>query len=41
MLAINSWAYPIFDLYTFPSWAHDNTTAICMGGQANTTTPRP
>lgn len=41
MLAINSWAYPIFDLYTFPSWAHNTTTAHCLGGQANTTTPRP
>lgn len=41
MLAINSWAYPIFDLYTFPSWAHTNTTAHCLGGQANPTTPSP
>ncbi|XP_003416995.1 solute carrier family 13 member 2-like isoform X1 [Loxodonta africana] len=39
MLAINSWGYPIFNLYTFPSWAHmDNITAHC---QPNFTTPHP
>ncbi|XP_012413569.1 solute carrier family 13 member 2-like [Trichechus manatus latirostris] len=31
MLAINSWGYPVFNLYAFPSWAHvDNTTAHCQ-----------
>ncbi|XP_004385434.1 solute carrier family 13 member 2 [Trichechus manatus latirostris] len=39
MLAINSWGYPVFNLYTFPSWAHvDNTTAHC---QPNFTMPQP
>ncbi|XP_004605084.2 solute carrier family 13 member 2 [Sorex araneus] len=28
-LGINSWSYPIFKLYTFPDWAHSNTTN-CM-----------
>ncbi|KAM4822908.1 solute carrier family 13 member 2 isoform X1 [Urocitellus parryii] len=37
-LAINSWAIPIFDLHTFPSWAHSNTTTQCL---LNTTTPGP
>ncbi|KAF5916135.1 hypothetical protein HPG69_003210 [Diceros bicornis minor] len=40
-LAINSWSFPIFDLYTFPSWAHSNITAFCGVSQANTTTPSP
>ncbi|GAB5580742.1 solute carrier family 13 member 2 isoform X2 [Prionailurus iriomotensis] len=40
-LAINSWSFPIFSLYTFPSWAYSNTTANCMVNQANTTTARP
>ncbi|XP_045343906.1 solute carrier family 13 member 2 isoform X1 [Leopardus geoffroyi] len=40
-LAINSWSFPIFSLYTFPSWAYSNTTAHCMVNQANTTTARP
>ncbi|XP_003416996.3 solute carrier family 13 member 2-like [Loxodonta africana] len=38
-LAINSWSYAIFDLHTFPSWAHiDNTTAHC---QPNFMMPQP
>ncbi|XP_055982843.1 solute carrier family 13 member 2 isoform X2 [Sorex fumeus] len=36
-LAINSWSYPIFNLHTFPDWAHTNTTA-CM---PNATMPSP
>lgn len=37
MLAINSWAVPIFDLYTFPSWAYSNSSTHCMASQPNTT----
>ncbi|XP_006874297.1 PREDICTED: solute carrier family 13 member 2 [Chrysochloris asiatica] len=42
-LAINSWGYPIFQLGTFPSWAHiDNTTAHCQSNFVpNFTTPQP
>nr|XP_006212023.1 solute carrier family 13 member 2 [Vicugna pacos] len=40
-LAINTWSIPMFDLHTFPSWAHSNATASCGVSQANTTTPRP
>ncbi|XP_037350001.1 solute carrier family 13 member 2 [Talpa occidentalis] len=40
-LAINTWSQPIFSLNTFPSWAQSNTTAHCLGGQLNTTTPSP
>ncbi|XP_004684923.1 PREDICTED: solute carrier family 13 member 2 [Condylura cristata] len=40
-LAINTWSQPIFNLNTFPSWAQTNTTAHCLGGQLNTTTPSP
>ncbi|XP_077897206.1 solute carrier family 13 member 2-like [Ictidomys tridecemlineatus] len=29
-LAINSWAIPIFDLHTFPFWAHSNTMTQCL-----------
>lgn len=36
MLAINSWAFPIFNLHTFPSWAYTNSTH-CMASQPNTT----
>ncbi|XP_030882091.1 solute carrier family 13 member 2 isoform X2 [Leptonychotes weddellii] len=35
-LAINSWGYPIFNLHTFPSWAHTNNTANNLA-----TTPSP
>lgn len=37
MLAINSWAVPIFDLYTFPSWAYSNSSSQCTASQPNTT----
>ncbi|XP_070418761.1 solute carrier family 13 member 2 isoform X5 [Equus przewalskii] len=40
-LAINSWSFPIFNLYTFPSWAHSNTTASCRVSPENITTPTP
>ncbi|KAG8520154.1 Solute carrier family 13 member 2 [Galemys pyrenaicus] len=40
-LAINTWSQPIFNLNTFPSWAQVNTTAHCLGGQLNPTTPSP
>uniref|UniRef100_A0A8C4LPE4 Solute carrier family 13 member 2 n=1 Tax=Equus asinus asinus TaxID=83772 RepID=A0A8C4LPE4_EQUAS len=40
-LAINSWSFPIFSLYTFPSWAHSNTTASCRVSPENITTPTP
>ncbi|KAI5193442.1 solute carrier family 13 member 2 [Manis pentadactyla] len=36
-LAINSWSFPVFNLYTFPSWALSNSTANCTVSQANTT----
>ncbi|XP_007530798.1 solute carrier family 13 member 2 isoform X1 [Erinaceus europaeus] len=29
-LAINSWAYPIFQLHTFPGWADHNSTVQCL-----------
>uniref|UniRef100_G3WJP2 Solute carrier family 13 member 2 n=1 Tax=Sarcophilus harrisii TaxID=9305 RepID=G3WJP2_SARHA len=34
-LAINTWAYPIFKLDQFPSWAHLNTTICHVNGQFN------
>ncbi|XP_036079345.1 solute carrier family 13 member 2-like [Rousettus aegyptiacus] len=37
MLAINSWAFPIFNLYTFPSWAHSNSSTHCVSSESNTT----
>ncbi|XP_077021411.1 solute carrier family 13 member 2 [Tamandua tetradactyla] len=41
-LAINSWGITIFDLHSFPSWAHSNTTAHCLLLPTLTpTTPRP
>lgn len=26
MLAINTWAFPLFDLHQFPSWANSSAT---------------
>ncbi|XP_008580873.1 PREDICTED: solute carrier family 13 member 2 [Galeopterus variegatus] len=40
-LAINSWSVPIFNLHTFPTWAHSNTSTHCLASQANSTMPRP
>nr|XP_012304803.1 solute carrier family 13 member 2 [Aotus nancymaae] len=41
-LAINSWSFPIFNLYSFPSWAQStNITAHCLPSLANTTMPSP
>ncbi|XP_012503723.1 PREDICTED: solute carrier family 13 member 2 [Propithecus coquereli] len=40
-LAINSWSFSIFNLDTFPSWAHSNTTTHCPNDLANSTTPGP
>ncbi|XP_010640626.1 solute carrier family 13 member 2 isoform X2 [Fukomys damarensis] len=40
MLAINSWGFPIFDLYTFPSWAQSNITQ-CFPSQPDPTTLSP
>lgn len=37
MLAINSWAFPIFNLYTFPSWAQSNSSTHCVSSESNTT----
>ncbi|XP_051848293.1 solute carrier family 13 member 2 [Antechinus flavipes] len=34
-LAINTWAYPIFKLDQFPSWAHPNITSCQVNGQFN------
>ncbi|XP_038615202.1 solute carrier family 13 member 2 [Tachyglossus aculeatus] len=36
-LAINSWAYPIFSLDSFPSWAMNNGTAQCFNNGTNST----
>ncbi|XP_040857046.1 solute carrier family 13 member 2 [Ochotona curzoniae] len=36
-LAINSWSIPMFNLHTFPSWAHTNSTHHCL----STSTPTP
>ncbi|XP_058531647.1 solute carrier family 13 member 2 isoform X2 [Ochotona princeps] len=39
-LAINSWSIPMFNLHTFPSWAHTNSTFHCLS-TSTPTTPSP
>ncbi|XP_062031634.1 solute carrier family 13 member 2 [Lepus europaeus] len=39
MLAINSWGVPMFQLHTFPSWAHSNTTTHCLASPPTAPSP--
>lgn len=39
-LAINSWSIPIFQLDTFPTWAHSNTSQ-CLANPTSSTPPGP
>ncbi|NP_001171063.1 solute carrier family 13 member 2 [Oryctolagus cuniculus] len=39
MLAINSWGVPMFQLHTFPSWAHSNSTTHCLASPPTAPSP--